>query len=55
MYIACSPKSNAVYLSFKSAVSAEAEYGSLDVPLHLRNTRAKIMKQLDYMELKEKH
>ncbi|MBX9914702.1 MAG: replication-associated recombination protein A [Pseudomonadaceae bacterium] len=47
-YLACAPKSNAVYLGFKAAMRAAAEHGSLEVPLHLRNAPTKLMKQLGY-------
>jgi putative ATPase len=49
-YLACAPKSNAVYLGFKAAMRAAAEHGSLEVPLHLRNAPTKLMKQLGYGE-----
>ncbi|WP_038861863.1 replication-associated recombination protein A, partial [Pseudomonas sp. R62] len=47
-YLACAPKSNAVYMGFKTALRAAAENGSLEVPLHLRNAPTKLMKQLGY-------
>jgi putative ATPase len=47
-YLACAPKSNAVYLGFKGAMRAAAEHGSLEVPLHLRNAPTKLMQQLGY-------
>jgi putative ATPase len=47
-YLACAPKSNAVYMGFKAALRAAAEHGSLEVPLHLRNAPTKLMKQLGY-------
>ncbi|CAE6919187.1 recombination factor [Pseudomonas marincola] len=47
-YLACAPKSNAVYMGFKSAMRDVAESGSLEVPLHLRNAPTKLMKQLGY-------
>ncbi|AOE85032.1 replication-associated recombination protein A [Pseudomonas sp. TCU-HL1] len=49
-YLACAPKSNAVYMAFKSAMRDAAENGSLEVPLHLRNAPTKLMKQLGYGE-----
>ena len=49
-YIACAPKSNAVYMGFKAAMREAAEHGSLEVPLHLRNAPTKLMKQLGYGE-----
>jgi putative ATPase len=47
-YLACAPKSNAVYLGFKAAMRAAAEHGSLEVPMHLRNAPTKLMQQLGY-------
>jgi putative ATPase len=47
-YLACAPKSNAVYMGFKAAMRAAAEHGSLEVPLHLRNAPTKLMKELGY-------
>jgi putative ATPase len=48
VYLACAPKSNAVYKGFKAAMRDAAEHGSLEVPLHLRNAPTKLMKQLGY-------
>lgn len=48
VYMACAAKSNAVYTAFSSAMSAVKHYGSMDVPLHLRNAPTKLMKELDY-------
>ena len=48
VYLACAPKSNAVYMGFKTALREAAEHGSLEVPLHLRNAPTKLMKQLGY-------
>ncbi|KTC35521.1 recombination factor protein RarA [Pseudomonas putida] len=48
VYLACAPKSNAVYMGFKAAMREAAEHGSLEVPLHLRNAPTKLMKQLGY-------
>ncbi len=48
VYLACAPKSNAVYTAFGAAVQDAKAQGSLDVPLHLRNAPTKLMKQLDY-------
>lgn len=50
VYLACAPKSNAVYMAFKAAMRDAAELGSLEVPLHLRNAPTKLMKQLGYGE-----
>lgn len=48
VYLACAPKSNAVYAAFNQAMSDAKESGSKDVPLHLRNAPTKLMKELDY-------
>lgn len=48
IYLASAPKSNAVYMGFKAAMREAAEFGSLEVPLHLRNAPTKLMKQLGY-------
>jgi len=48
IYLASCPKSNAAYVAFGDARSDVREYGSADVPLHLRNAPTKLMKQLGY-------
>ena len=48
VYLACAPKSNAVYMAFKAEMRAAAGLGSHEVPLHLRNAPTKLMKQLGY-------
>ena len=48
VYLACAPKSNAVYMAFKAAQRDVSESGSLEVPLHLRNAPTKLMKELGY-------
>lgn len=48
VYLACAAKSNAVYSAYKSAVADAKHYGSIDVPLHLRNAPTKLMKSLNY-------
>jgi putative ATPase len=48
VYLACAPKSNAVYLAYNAARRDAAETGSLDVPLHLRNAPSRLMRELDY-------
>lgn len=50
VYLACAPKSNAVYMGFKAAMREAAEHGSLEVPLHLRNAPTRLMKELGYGE-----
>lgn len=48
VYLACAPKSNAVYNAYNTARRDVAENGSLEVPLHLRNAPTKLMKNLGY-------
>ncbi len=48
VYLACAPKSNAIYMAFKAAQAAVKQHGSLDVPIHLRNAPTKLMKQMGY-------
>lgn len=48
IYLACAPKSNAVYLAYKQAKQDVKDFGSLDVPMHLRNAPTQLMKALDY-------
>lgn len=47
-YLATAPKSNAVYLAYKSARKAVSMMPSHDVPLHLRNAPTRLMASLDY-------
>ena len=48
VYLACAPKSNAVYVAYKAAMADARNSGSLDVPVHLRNAPTKLMKELGY-------
>ena len=48
VYLACAAKSNAVYKAFNLAMKDAVEFGSKDVPLHLRNAPTKLMEKLDY-------
>lgn len=48
VYIACAPKSNAIYLAYKAAQADAKANGTLEVPLHLRNAPTKLMKGLGY-------
>lgn len=48
VYLACVPKSNAVYAAYAAAMDDVRRYGSLDVPLHIRNAPTKMMKDLGY-------
>ncbi len=48
IYLACAPKSNAVYNAYKAAKLDAQRSGSLGVPVHLRNAPTKLMRDLDY-------
>lgn len=48
VYLACAPKSNAVYVAYKAAMADARNSGSLDVPIHLRNAPTKLMKDLGH-------
>jgi len=48
VYLACAPKSNAVYMAYKAAMGDAQTNGSLEVPIHLRNAPTKLMKELGY-------
>jgi putative ATPase len=48
VYLACAPKSNAVYAAFNEAMDDAKRSGSLEVPLHLRNAPTRLMKELGY-------
>jgi len=48
VYLACAPKSNAVYRGLARARELVASHPSLEVPLHLRNAPTKLMKELNY-------
>ncbi len=48
IYLASSPKSNASYLAIKDAQKMVKQTGDLSVPLALRNTPTKLMKELGY-------
>lgn len=50
VYLACAPKSNAVYRAFGEAKADVTQYGSLEVPLRLRNAPTTLMKNLGYGE-----
>jgi len=47
-YLACAPKSNAVYMAYKSAMQLARESGTMDVPVHLRNAPTNLMKDMGY-------
>ena len=48
VYLACAPKSNAVYKGFNAASADITEFGTLDVPVHLRNAPTKLAQQLEH-------
>ncbi len=48
IYLASTAKSNAAYVALNAARADVREYGSAEVPLHLRNAPTKLMKQLGY-------
>ena len=48
VYLACAPKSNAVYVAMGEAMEDVAEFGTLDVPLRLRNAPTRLMKNLGF-------
>jgi putative ATPase len=50
IYLACAAKSNAVYEASKAAQSDAREFGTLEVPMHLRNAPTRLMKELGYGE-----
>jgi putative ATPase len=47
-FLAVAPKSNAVDVAFAQALKDARRYGSLAVPLHLRNAPTKFMQKLGY-------
>jgi len=48
VFLACGPKSNAVYSAFGAAREAVQKHGTLEVPLHIRNAPTTLMKDLGY-------
>ena len=48
IYLASTAKSNAGYMAFNEAKRDVREYGTQDVPMHLRNAPTKLMKELGY-------
>ena len=48
VYMAKSKKNNAIYTAYQKAQSDVKKYGSLPVPLHIRNAPTKLMKNLRY-------
>lgn len=48
IYLACAPKSNAVYSAFNEALAMVRSGASLEVPMHLRNAPTSLMKDMDF-------
>ena len=48
IYLACAPKSNAVYQAFNAAKAEVLANPGFEVPLHLRNAPTSLLKNLEY-------
>lgn len=48
VYLACAPKSNAVYTAWKAALQDAKSLPDYEVPAHLRNAPTKLMAELGY-------
>jgi putative ATPase len=48
VYLACAPKSNAVYVAVAEAKADVEKFGTLDVPLRFRNAPTSLMKNLGF-------
>jgi len=48
LFMACAAKSNATYAAFQAASEDAKRFGSLEVPLHLRNAPTRLMKDIGY-------
>ena len=48
VYLACAPKSNAVYKAFNEVMARVQSDQSHEVPVHLRNAPTALMKELGY-------
>jgi putative ATPase len=48
VYLACAPKSNALYVALGEAMADVSEFGTLEVPLRLRNAPTRLMKNLGF-------
>lgn len=48
IYLASTAKSNAAYMAWNNARRDVREYGTQEVPLHIRNAPTKLMKELGY-------
>ena len=50
LYLACAPKSNAAYVGYQEATADVTRFGTLEVPMRLRNAPTSLMKSLGYAE-----
>ncbi len=48
VYLAYAPKSNSIYTALSKALGDVKKFGSLPVPLHIRNAPTKFMKKIEY-------
>ena len=48
VFMACAPKSNAVYVAMGEAKADVEQFGTLDVPLRFRNAPTRLMKELGH-------
>lgn len=48
LYLACAPKSNAIYRAYQAARADAERTGDLEVPLHLRNAPTTLLRELNY-------
>jgi putative ATPase len=48
VYLATAPKSNSIYSAYGRVRQAVEKYGSLPVPLHIRNAPTRLMKNIGY-------
>jgi putative ATPase len=48
VYLACVPKSNAVYVAMGEAMADVEQFGTLDVPLRFRSASTRLMKSMGY-------
>ncbi len=48
LFLALAPKSNAAYVAFGAAMEDAKAQGTLEVPMHLRNSPTRLMKDLGY-------
>jgi putative ATPase len=48
LYLATAPKSNAIYAAYNKVLRDIKETGSLPVPMHIRNSPTRLMKEIGY-------